>query len=376
MRPPHILFLMADEMDGRIFDPVSPQVKPPMPNLAALAAGGALFAVAYSESPQCVPSRSSMVTGRRTDEIRVWDNFVGVAGVNGSVSNVDTHCVAAYSEDECTTFARAQNVTHGTFFDVLNNGGYNVTLEGKMHVGAGLTRFPGTIGEFPFSHTGDKLAREWARGAGWTLNIKGNECGLDFAHRGSAGYANCVKASQASVDAPDDVAKPALAVDYAAVSACEAHLASGLLSPDALTPNLLYCSIIVPHPPYATNSTYLANVAKLSIDAVEQVPYAALHPNDIVKSILKNSIALDFVNATLQAHFRRIYLSMCTEADELLGRVLNALAAKGGSPQNTYVVMVSDHGEDNTEHRQNGKNNMYAAFSFIYRYIARESCSQ
>jgi hypothetical protein len=28
---PNILFLMADEMDGRILDPASPQAKPPMP---------------------------------------------------------------------------------------------------------------------------------------------------------------------------------------------------------------------------------------------------------------------------------------------------------------------------------------------------------
>ena len=40
---PNILFLMADEMDGRILDPSSPQTKPPMPNLNRLAASGALF---------------------------------------------------------------------------------------------------------------------------------------------------------------------------------------------------------------------------------------------------------------------------------------------------------------------------------------------
>ena len=40
---PNILFLMADEMDGRILDPSSPQTHPPLPNLNRLAARGAVF---------------------------------------------------------------------------------------------------------------------------------------------------------------------------------------------------------------------------------------------------------------------------------------------------------------------------------------------
>lgn len=59
------------EMDGRIFDPTSPQVKPPQPNLNRLAASGAVFARAYAQSPQCVPSRSALMVGLRTDQIEV-----------------------------------------------------------------------------------------------------------------------------------------------------------------------------------------------------------------------------------------------------------------------------------------------------------------
>lgn len=69
---PNILFLFADEMDGRIFDPESPQLKPPMPNLHKLAESGAVFTVAYNQSPQCVPSRSALLVGLRTDQIEVW----------------------------------------------------------------------------------------------------------------------------------------------------------------------------------------------------------------------------------------------------------------------------------------------------------------
>ena len=62
---PNILFLFADEMDGRIFDATSPQLKPPMPHLTRLAARGALFQRVYNQSPQCVPSRSALMVGLR-----------------------------------------------------------------------------------------------------------------------------------------------------------------------------------------------------------------------------------------------------------------------------------------------------------------------
>lgn len=91
----NILFLFADEMDGRIFDPDSPQTKPPLPNLNKLADSGAIFTRTYTQSPQCVPSRSAMMAGLRTDQIEVYDNVIGIASFNGSASGqLDSYCVA------------------------------------------------------------------------------------------------------------------------------------------------------------------------------------------------------------------------------------------------------------------------------------------
>lgn len=44
------------------------------PNLDRLAAQGTLFANAYCNSPICVPSRASMITGRYPHEVAGWDN--------------------------------------------------------------------------------------------------------------------------------------------------------------------------------------------------------------------------------------------------------------------------------------------------------------
>ena len=47
------------------------------------------FPNAYSNSPLCVPARTSMMAGRYNSDIKVWDNFIGIASVNGDNSNLD-----------------------------------------------------------------------------------------------------------------------------------------------------------------------------------------------------------------------------------------------------------------------------------------------
>eukprot|EP01045_Picozoa_sp_COSAG04_P016095 COSAG04_NODE_1317_length_7248_cov_10.699119_9_plen_283_part_00 len=197
-----ILFLFSDEMDGRIHDPASPQTKPPMPNLQKLAASGALFTTACeqqplpsrrtvmerlhcclcsrslsvffrlkkkrlrtdSQSPQCVPSRSAMMVGKRTDQIEVYDNFVGIAGVNGDPNNSDPYCAHEFGHAACVEFAKTQKAPPA-FIDRLSSAGYNVSLWGKVHVGAGLSEYPGAINAFPFTAgTSAKALREWTRG--------------------------------------------------------------------------------------------------------------------------------------------------------------------------------------------------------------------
>jgi hypothetical protein len=256
--PPNILFLFADEMDGRIFDPASPQLKPPMPNLHRLSESGAVFPVAYNQSPQCVPSRSALLVGLRTDQIEVWDNYHGIAATDGDASRPDPHCVQATASASnmslpqahayCVALAKAQRAPP-TFIDRLASAGYHVELYGKMHAGGGLDRFPGQIGEFPFSWLGS--AREWTRGLGPSLNLKG---------------VSTADNSQTKWVVPDNVTQPASRQDYAAIDGCVKALEGGLfLHPSK--PAFLYCSILPPHPvtpvscpecgtTYPTNATY------------------------------------------------------------------------------------------------------------------------
>ena len=77
-------------MDGRVLDPASPLYKTAaMPNLRRLASQGASFLNTYITSPQCVPSRTTMMTGLRNHRIQVWDNTRAIASVDGDPTQLD-----------------------------------------------------------------------------------------------------------------------------------------------------------------------------------------------------------------------------------------------------------------------------------------------
>ena len=174
---PHILFLMSDSHDGRALDPTDATVFPAqvLPNMyGRLAKGGVNFVRSYCHSPQCTPSRSSMYTGRRTDQIKVWMNGLGLAGNPAAAAAAPEEdrspdypdcpdspkspdslrdptparnnpaafvaakaCTNVFGEATCLAWARAQNVT-ATFKDTLSAAGYNVSIFGKTHTGADI----------------------------------------------------------------------------------------------------------------------------------------------------------------------------------------------------------------------------------------------
>ena len=171
-RKPHVLFLMVDQMDGRVLDDSSHlHAIPHMPNLRRLKSQGASFVNTY------VPSRTTMAVGLRNHQIKVWDNSRGIVAVDGDPTKLDHVCVSTYGAETCAQWAKEQKAPP-TFVDELHRNGVNITLFGKLHIGAGLDRYspPGETNAFPFWGVPDSDPEMGGQPAAGQPPCTGNKC--------------------------------------------------------------------------------------------------------------------------------------------------------------------------------------------------------
>ena len=149
------------------------------------------------------------------------------------------------------------------------------------------------------------------------------------------------------------------------MSAC-LHLLRTLPPAGSGPPQLLHCSFFSPHPPFDTNATYLERVAAGRVVVPPLPDPAAMHPADSFASIQKRHldysvelpsggtrhVGVRYSHAQT-ALVRRVYYAMGSEVDEWIGRLLAALATRSDR-QAWYTIYLSDHGENQMEHRQTG----------------------
>ena len=74
------------------------------------------------------------------------------------------------------------------------------------------------------------------------------------------------------------------------------------------------------------------------------MPVDQLHPNDLATATLKGMLDLDSVPTSELEHFRRVYFSMCYEADNFLGQMIDALDESGKETRSflVHVLYQSD----------------------------------
>ena len=104
MTKPNFLIIMSDE-HAPMYSSVYGHRIVQTPNMERLAAAGATFDAAYCNSPLCMPSRMSFMTGRLINKIGAWDN------------------VTPLRSDQVTWTHR------------LRAQGYDLALSGKQHFG-------------------------------------------------------------------------------------------------------------------------------------------------------------------------------------------------------------------------------------------------
>src|SRR4051812_28116392 len=82
---PNVLFVMADDFRAELATYGSPAHTP---NLDRLARMSVQFDRAYAQQAVCNPSRSSMMTGRRPDTLRIWNNSTHFRDLNAEVTTL------------------------------------------------------------------------------------------------------------------------------------------------------------------------------------------------------------------------------------------------------------------------------------------------
>ena len=335
----NILFLMCDSMDGRVLDPTSDvSTRMRTPAFTKLAADGVNFINTYAASPQCVPSRTTMLAGRRSDQTKTWSNGKGFG--TGPDGQLDSNCVKAYDQQTCSEWGEEQNLT-STFFHSLRAANMDVQIFGKVDIGGGI------IDNF---------------GPNVTLKATGFHGGptLSILTR-SADIRKPTKPDPMKITNDND--NHVHSEDWTMISNCINWLKEKGQSRSSKR-WFLYCSLNIPHPPFDSNNTWLDFVNDSAVNIPVWPPHevAEPHPYDSYMSVSKNVQGNFSADEILRV--RKTYYAMVSETDYMLGLVIKA-CKNAGLYDNTVVIFLSDHGEMNMEHRQVWKNAMYEGSSRV-----------
>lgn len=319
---PNIIWLQTDSMDGRLLDPTSQYFqKIYMTGIRRLLlANGVNFARHYTASPQCVPSRTSMVTGRYVSETSTTNNGEGIAR-STKTGKFDSACLRDWGAAVCATFAARQSNLNETFLDVIERAGYDMQLFARFDVGAGV------LDDYPAAGKGAGPSGDGFHG-GPTMVILARGAGV----RGETKEEPYNASSTRDTD------------PYGTDTSVGADVAAFLENrdPASARPFFLWMGLLAPHPPYRSNATYIKHVNASAIDAPVLPARSAMHTHDVDMSILKNCFGADYTDKQL-IEMRTAYWGAVGEAMAIVDQVLEA-ARSSGHLNNTWVVYTSDHG--------------------------------
>lgn len=289
----NILIIISDEHDPAVTDCYGhPIVK--TPNMDKLAEEGALFTNSYCNSPICVPSRMSFITGRYCNEINIWDN--------GSPLKCEMPTFAHYFEAS----------------------GYETVLCGRMHI-IGENRLHG-FGKRLYDDMekwksfGQKAVRlkDWRRGS----NSHVTECG--------SGKGSWQEYDENVTD---------LAVRY---------LKSRVSYPGE-KPWLMVAGFMFPHFPlicperfynmYNPDSVLLPDSDREELEdqhpVIQHLRHSFCNENIVPKDVMRKAMAS--------------YYGLISLTDDNIGRMLDIID-QSSLKDNTVVIYLSDHGEMAGQH--------------------------
>ncbi len=300
MAAPNILFLMTDQMQGRVLDPDHPCLTP---NFDRLAARGVRLPKAYTPNAVCSPARASLMTG-------LLPHSHGVLEV--------IHCV---DEDQCCLRTERPH-----WAQRLQEAGYRTGYFGKWHVERSndLTQFGWQV------DGGKKSERSRAASAGGSGKGSGT-----FTRRGTNEHPEGYRDSllYGVTDVPPENRGVGITTDLALRFLRE--------QTDGAAPWCCFVSITEPHDPFVTGEEAFS---RYDVDDVELSPNVG---NDLAGQpglYRKAGQTWKGMTQRQKQEAAVCYWASITEIDAQYGRLLDLLETSG-QLDDTIVVLTSDHGE-------------------------------
>ncbi len=311
MTQPNILIIMSDE-HAPMFSSVYGHPIVQTPNMQRLADMGATFEAAYCNSPLCMPSRMSFMSGRYVNHIGAWDN------------------VTPLRSDVVTWAHRLRAV------------GYDVALSGKQHFG-GSDQLHG----FQQQLARDLHAERYHPIHTWDDGIVPAEQPWHEVYNAGPGWSE-------ELDYDELAQKRAL--DYLRDPARQAR------------PWALNVSFIAPHFPYIVPQRYwdMYPPEEMDLPRIPAGHLASLHP---MAQRIRLMFGFPQFPDEVVRRARAAYYALISYFDDKIGELLDALEATGQA-ENTVIIHLSDHGDMNGEHGMWRKSNFYEASARVPLQIA------
>eukprot|EP01084_Bolivina_argentea_P249239 417134_1 len=352
-----------------------------MPNLRNLAKDGINFINSYTNSPVCVTSRSSMWTGRYVSNIQVWSNEKSLTAQVENPNKADPNCakIVGYGEQICVELGRRQNVTT-TIKQSMISADYNVQLFGKMDIGGGMS----------VTNTTNADGFHSPQNGNWSNKLNGS-CSINNTKTYCAGEVIHFWTRQSNVTHGGMLSPPVgnwININFAKGSSMEVHDETVMnncvdyihkyANSNETKPFLMYCSMVNPHPPYFTNSTWLKY---LNYTALNESYYGLLNNfnginsfnnmnhADKYTSISYNVGNINYTDNSILPNWSynlyQAYFASCATLDYMMGKIINKLKSYPDLYKNTLILYTSDHGELHLEHRSVEKTSMYEGSSRV-----------
>ncbi|MFV0400547.1 MAG: sulfatase-like hydrolase/transferase [Oscillospiraceae bacterium] len=284
------------------------------PHLNYLVGEGISFTRSYADCPVCVPSRTTIMTGKTGYE-------------SGVVSNA-TH----------RSFMETQTASRSTLPAVLTDCGYQTKAVGKMHFDPARACYGFESMELPLDYMREydgkrDTARPKAHGVG--------ECEMEPVI--------------STVDTKDSL------TTWITDRSC-----NFLETRDPLRPFFLWASFTKPHPPFDPCRDYwlLYETGNMP-DPITGDWSATLEgtPQGFLAGSYENTNMHLFGPEQLRAS-KRAYYAMITQLDYSLGLLFGCLREQGLF-EDTWIVFTSDHGEMLGDHHMSQKNLFFEGSSHI-----------